>query len=1001
MSQFSRLTSRPQRHILMAAASIGALAAVQPALAQEETAGDDEIVVTGFRQSLADALANKRNSNLIIESITAEDIGKFPDQNIAESLQRLPGVQIDRENGQGTKVRIRGLDQNAIVLNGETFLTGLEAFTLGEGSDRFTDSLESIPSELLGGVDVYKSPNASLVEGGMGGLVDLKTRSPLNFDEGFTAAGNFRMGNGSDISGWDPVGAGVFAYNMNDRIGIIGTLSYDRQSIHTDVLGGDNRGNWRFADNGSGQSFYAPEFRYLTDRDQERVRWGGSLGLEFAVSEALTFKAEWFHSELDIKTNEVGVKLPFTAGSEGVLDTMQPYTIDADGILTSGTIAATSAEVISIGANASNKSDNYQASFEFDNGGPLTGSLRFSYSKAEQEKVQGHNDVRFTRYSVPTADAMSPTGFSHQPANPSAPAGFSFTYDNGDGIMPSFGLPGASSDLYTNPANGFFKSHWVFNNGAEFKNWAARGDVQYRPEFIDSANLVISGGFRYSDRDVEFQRSLYLADYSGKGELNGLDFGQNWTPYGYFQDGAIGFKSCELPPATPGRGPGTAPNGCDNRFGNSPPLITPFQTFADASGRLVTISDFFGSGENGEEFSEILTQDPEQIGVDPAAWIQALYPDTPFSFFNDPLNTFSVNEKTTAGYLMTDFGDQDDRFHINAGVRLVHTNLTVSQGAAPANPTYWGTDSWNGVLRDSDTVVSERSYTDILPSANVVLDITEQQKVRFSASRVVARQPLFELGRGLQLDFTRVEDPLSPDFNRFQFTNGSGGNPNLDPFRANQFDISWEYYFGSQGLFALTAYWKEVDSFITSETTPELVADQTVDGSSIGSVTRPVNGEGGRIRGFEVAAQYAFDWGGGFNANYTFSDSTSPIVNDFDTGLPIPGVAKHAYNAQVYYDNELFEARVSYSWRGKYFNNNFGFADSSDPDGTLTLGRYARSYGQLDAQAVVHLTENFDLTAEVVNLLKNEQSEYLQFENLPFRVTSGARRILLGARFRF
>ena len=985
----------------MAAASIGAIASVQPALAQEEPVGDDEIVVTGFRQSLADALANKRNSNLIIESITAEDIGKFPDQNIAESLQRLPGIQIDRENGQGTKVRIRGLDQNAIVLNGETFLTGLEAFTLGEGSDRFTDSLESIPSELLGGVDVYKSPNASLVEGGMGGLVDLKTRSPLKFEEGFTAAGNFRMGNGSDISGWDPVGAGVFAYNMNDRIGIIGTLSYDRQSIHTDVLGGDNRGNWRFADNGSGQSFYAPEFRYLTDRDQERVRWGGSLALEFAVSEALTFKAEWFHSELDIETNEVGVKLPFTAGSEGVLDTLQPYTIDADGVLTSGTIAATSAEVISIGANASNKSDNYQASFEFDNGGPLTGSLRFSYSEAEQEKVQGHADVRFTRYNVPTADAGSPTGYSHQPANPSAPAGFAFTYDNGDGIMPSFGLPGASSDLYTNPANGFFKSHWVFNNSAEFQNCSARGDVQYRPEFIDSANLVISGGFRYSDRDVEFQRSLYLADYSGKGELNGLDFGQNWTPYGYFQDGAIGFKSCELPPATPGRGPGTAPNGCDNRFGNSPPLITPFQTFADASGRLVSISDFFGSGDNEEEFSEILTQDPKQIGADPAAWIQALYPDTPFSFFNDPLNTFSVNEKTTAGYLMTDFGDQDDRFHINAGVRLVHTNLRVSQGAAPANPTYWGTDSWNGVLRDSDTVVSERSYTDILPSANVVLDITEQQKVRFSASRVVARQPLFDLGRGLQLDFTRVEDPLSPDFNRFQFTNGSGGNPNLDPFRANQFDISWEYYFGSQGLFAVTAYWKEVDSFITSETTPELVADQTIDGSSIGSVTRPVNGEGGRIRGFEVAAQYAFDWGGGFNANYTFSDSTSPIVNDFDTGLPIPGVAKHAYNAQVYYDNELFEARVSYSWRGKYFNNNFGFADSSDPDGTLTLGRYARSYGQLDAQAVVHLTENFDLTAEVVNLLKNEQSEYLQFENLPFRATSGARRILLGARFRF
>lgn len=990
MKQASSLKQGCSRSALVAAASVSLLAGAQPALAQEEAASD-QIIVTGFRASLADALSNKRDSNLIIESITAEDIGKFPDQNIAESLQRLPGVQIDRENGQGTKVRIRGLDQNITVLNGETFLTGLEAFTLGEGSDRFNDSLESIPAELLGGVDVYKSPNASLVEGGMGGLIDLKTRSPLDFDEGFTAGGNFRMSHGSNFGGWDPVGAGVLAYNVNDRIAFVGTFSYDKQGIHTDVLGGDNRGNWRFDDNGSGESYWAPEFRYLTDRDQERERWGASLGVEVLLSDAIKLKAEWFHSELDIETREIGVKLPFTAGSEGVLDTMQPFTIDSDGVLTSGVIAATSAEVISIGADAANKSDNFQVGFEFDNDGPLTGSLRFSYSDASQSKEQGHADVRFTQYSVPTADALSPTGFSHQPANPGAPSGFNFSYDNRGGVLPAFGLPGASSDLYTNPANGFFKSHWVFNNNADFQNWAIRGDLQYRPNFIDAENLVISGGFRYTDREIDFSRSLYLADYSGKGELNGLDFGQNWTPFGYFQDGAIGFKSCEIP--------GNGPSGCTNRFGDSPPLITPFQTFATGADRLATITNFFGSGGNGSEFSEILTQDPKQIAKGPADWIQGLYPDTPFTFFNDPLNTFNVQEKTTAGYLMSDFGDAGDRFHFNAGVRLVHTNLTVAQGAAPANPTFWGTDSWNGVLREADVVLTERSYTDILPSANVVLDITEQQKIRLSAARVVARQPLFDLGRGLQLDFTRVEDPMSPDFNLFQFTNGSGGNPLLDPFRANQVDLSWEYYFGSQGLFAVTGYWKEVDSFITTETTPEFVADQTVDGGTIGSVSRPVNGEGGRIRGFEVAGQYAFDWGGGINANYTFSDSSSPTVNDFDTSLPIPGVSKHAYAAQVYYDSSLFEARMSYSWRGKNFVGNFGFGDGAS--GARSLGRWARSYGQLDAQVVVHVTENFDLTAEAVNLTKEDYSEYLQFENLPFRFTSGARRVLLGGRFRF
>ncbi|MEH6723584.1 MAG: TonB-dependent receptor plug domain-containing protein, partial [Qipengyuania sp.] len=157
-----------------------------------EAAGetDNVIIVTGFRASLENALNAKRDSNLIIESVTAEDIGKFPDQNVAESLQRLPGIQIDRENGQGSKVRIRGLDQNVTLLNGELFVSGLEVYKVGEGNYNRNDSLEGVPSELIGGIEVFKSPNASLLEGGLGGIVNLKTRNPLDLKQGFTLAGN-------------------------------------------------------------------------------------------------------------------------------------------------------------------------------------------------------------------------------------------------------------------------------------------------------------------------------------------------------------------------------------------------------------------------------------------------------------------------------------------------------------------------------------------------------------------------------------------------------------------------------------------------------------------------------------------------------------------------------------------------------------------------------------------------------------------------------------------
>ena len=146
--------------------------------------------MTGFRASLLSALNNKRNSDLPIESIAPEDIGKFPDQNVAESLQRLPGVQIDRSQGKGTAVLIDGLRQNLTTLNGDIFLTGKEFYVSGEaagggaGGNAQYNSLEGIPSEEIGGIDVYKNPKASLTEGGLGGTIDLKTRDPLAQPDG-------------------------------------------------------------------------------------------------------------------------------------------------------------------------------------------------------------------------------------------------------------------------------------------------------------------------------------------------------------------------------------------------------------------------------------------------------------------------------------------------------------------------------------------------------------------------------------------------------------------------------------------------------------------------------------------------------------------------------------------------------------------------------------------------------------------------------------------------
>lgn len=976
-------------------APAGAAPAAQPAAPAE----DEAIVVTGFRASLEDALRIKENSNLIVESVTAEDLGKFPDQNVAESLQRLPGVQIDRENGQGTTVLIRGLRQNATLLNGDIFLTGLEIFKVGEGNDQRGDSLEGVPAELIGGIDVYKSPNASLVEGGLGGTIDIKTRKPFSLKDGLTVGGNFRLTKATDADGgWTPIGALVAGYNWGDKIAVLGSFSYDRQNYHTNVLGGNNRGNWRFEQRGDSayipEDYYAPEYRYVTDRDQERKRIGWTGSVEYQATDELSFGFDYIHSKLTVETLEASLKFPFAVESPGLVEGT-PYEIDENGVLLSGTLRSNSAEAISLVDVTEVSSNTYQFTTKYDKD-RFRASLGLNYASADQERNVANNDVRYTQYGVPTANAASPTGFAHAPANPLAPPNFDFGYDNRDGIFPSFSIERGPEDLFSNPNYGFFKSHWAFGDRADLTNYSGRFDLAYDLREGDR-QITVSGGFRYAQREIDYASGRYLADYSGKGEVNAAGLPQsvkdqypnyqfNWTPLGYFQDGAIGYKSCELPAAV--LKPAQA-KGCDARFGNSPPLITPFVTFNQGTDRVEEIDDFAGGGV--VEGDTILVQDRDQMR-DAQAWIQALYPDTPFNFYEDPLQTFRVKEETTSGYMMADWGAKEDPFHVNVGLRIVNTKLTIDQNQpANADPVYFGTDSWNGVLRDFTTNSVERSYTDFLPSMNAWYNISEGQKLRFAVARVVARQDLFALGRGFATDFTR-----NPTTDLFEFTSGNSGNPNLDPYRATQFDFTYEYYFGQQGLLTAGAFFKNVESFIVTDTVQVFVNDQG--GGRLGPVSIPVNGDGGKIRGFELGAQYAFDFGVGFNVNYTFSDSTTDRSTDFDSDLPIPGVSKHSFNGQVYYENRGFEARMSYSWRSEAYNGNFSFRDN---DTTRTLARWFRSYGQLDGQVSYQFTPNIGVLVQALNITKEDQSEYLQFENLPFTFASGARRILVGARMNF
>jgi iron complex outermembrane recepter protein len=307
-------------------------------------------------------------------------------------------------------------------------------------------------------------------------------------------------------------------------------------------------------------------------------------------------------------------------------------------------------------------------------------------------------------------------------------------------------------------------------------------------------------------------------------------------------------------------------------------------------------------------------------------------------------------------------------------------------------------------------VEHERDYTDVLPSFNFTLDVTDTQKLRLGAARVVAPQDLFALGLGNSYNFTRQTNARTNIHtgiaDGFAFDGGSSGNPELDPYRASQFYVSYENYFAPGAIGSVSTFYKQVDNFVETQNIPTLVNDDF--GGTTANVTEPVNAGRGKIYGLELGGQYALGdalapWlrGFGIAANYTRSESQSDQVTSFSNGTAIPGVAKNSANGTVYYERFGFSARASYAWRGRAVNDSLVGATFAFPDQngkTKVYQVFAAPYGQLDAQIEYDFGSHFGVFASAQNLTDEAQHTYLQWTNLPFTYDDSGRRFFVGVK---
>jgi TonB-dependent receptor len=906
---------------------------------QQQAAGDAaEVVVTGIRASQRQSIGLKRDAVNAIDAIASEDLGKMPDQNVAESLQRVPGITIDRNRGVGNGVTVRGLGPqfNTVTVNGRVIAT--------DGAGR-EFNFDILPSELIAGASVYKSPQADLNGASIGATIDVHTLRPLEQPTGLRGGGSARL-NYDDLGNKKtPSGAAYLTWKSESgRLGASLVVSYDDKNERTDnfFVGASSYprsfddGYYGSATNNGGSlcvgsvsggactpridtskvTLFRNVDMYHNFVNQvefsHRKRLGVDGTLQYKATDELTLTLDGLVSHDNEHYHGSGIVPDFSGGTlvkqvvVGGADTTEVVAGQSRTVHVGGTAVAESfhdATVDEIIEDRPAKSTTTLFGFNAKWArGPFTLALDLDTSRAKFDDPNG---------------IFATVRLKHM----------DFTYDR------QTGSPLASFTV-TNPN---------YSNAAT--------DVNHR-----LAHYINSEGQILSDRIKE-------------GRLDGSWDGGAVTAYA-----GVGYS--QRTKRTTGFGEGNQCAYCGSDVPLPPNLFTP------------THFNFFGgaAGGNTADWVDLNANQLYQtmLGLnstaDPAAHSGSLLP-----FAVDPAASSAVKEKVALGYVMLQFkGDLGDLpIAVNAGVRFEDTHFTstgAGQTVLSAKPN--GTGQNIIVLSGLTPLSSKGHYTDILPSLNARLNLTDTLILRAAASRVISRPTLTDLSSAQSIS----SNPGNERITR--------GNPNLLPFRASQVEGGLEWYYDRDSLLSATLFYKSIDSFITRGVTTQKVDQVTF------IIDQPVNGKGATVKGAEFSYRTLFKglWapldGFGTQLSYTFTSSNANYVNAAKaaSSYSLQGLSKHSYTAVGFYEKGPLQVRVSYTWRDHYL---------VAPQTQTGVPEFSDSYDQLDAGIQVSLTKNIILTADATNLTNSKEFHFANVIGNTQEYRMVGRRYSAGVRVRF
>ena len=978
-----------QRKLTALVAGAISLVITPAAMAQEEVI--EEIITVGIRGSLANAIEQKRNSENLVEVIIAEDIGKLPDQNLAEVLENITGVQITRTAGVGTGVQIRGTNANRTEINGVS--------TVGSGAGRSGIDFEDVSAAIISAVEVTKASEAKTIEGSVGGTINLRTIRPLQLTE--TLAAIRIQGEDSSLStesGLDPKVTGSYGDNWSTGrgdFGVVVTASYGEGDVSAFRPRTDRDNFVAAGDNPSAPNFdFLPMQFFIQERENFKYESTNIAGtLEWAPNDELTLYFDTFLNDTEgrqrsHRVQTSGVSTQANVANITDFETVNFGTLDGEnGLQDLGSIQAAVRGVIPA-----------QIDDRFDPNLRLSSDTNSRVTETQIYRLGGN--WQRDRLSVgvegshSVSDSTTPSiNTTLNFINPNTP----FGSPNENGTPIQFDLTGGSltAGIATGEANAPTSAQLLdaanyrlrdvntTRDIADNKENAFRVDLSF--DMIDSSEFLTSVDFGYRFNETSSARNEIRSNYG----LRNMD------------DAPSGDLFSSILTAGPNNF-----NAADGRALYFPDflLVDPEQVAADQDAVLATLNDAIATHQ--------AMTGSTRGGI-----------DAPSSLANA---FFDIAEETNALYAQANFAS--GIFRGNVGLRYLETDISSI-----------GNTVIDGVPTPTET---KGSYSFVLPRFNLVADVAEDVVVRFGWGKDI-RRPDFD---DLSTSFTFSTSP-NPAVNL--------GNPGLTPQEVTSIDLSAEWYFAPAAVVSIGYFHKERSGlFVTSDSDPVEDANgfrDTTPPCEAGGIFNPIadpnvfappgtppgvcvptqqtiNGAGTNTQqGIEIAFQYdltefedKLGWASGFGiiANYTkqtfggseeflsaFSRPTT-VFNSLGATEVVTmrtqllDLSENAYNFTAYYEKYGISARMRYTWRDAFRTDDF-VGTSSRPWG---FNAVTEDRGQLNAsvQYLVPWLEGLTLGLDAINLTEEEvvqscvnKGALLCYQGLTDR------RITIGATYRF